>query len=72
MDPLARTLSTSKSFLSLNNHRRFIRCYIDSDCLNTSLPCLLLVIRRQFLDDDSDITVYYNVQDASPVYVAAI
>lgn len=72
MDPLSGTLSTENSFLSLNNHIRFIRCDIDSDCFHADLPGSSRVFARQIIDDDSCITVDYNVKHASLVYVAAM
>lgn len=44
--------------------------FIYSDCLDTALPGLFLVLEKQLLGEDSYITVYCNVQDSVRMYVA--
>lgn len=72
MHYLSGTLATTKGSLSLNKHRRFIGCDINGNCLAADLPGLLLVFGIQVLDNDSDISFDYNVQDSARVYVTAM
>lgn len=69
MDPLASKNDTEKECVSLKKHRQFVRCDIDRDCFDSALPGLLLVLRIQIVNIDSEITVDYNVEDAAWVYV---
>lgn len=72
MDTFCGTLSTAKACLSLHKHRKFVGCDIDSACIDASLPGLLLIFAKQCLNDDSDITVDYEVQEAAKLYISSM
>lgn len=46
--------------------------YIYADCLDVALPGLLVVFGRHVLDDESNSTVDYSVQEAVRMYGAAM
>jgi len=69
LDPFAGTLSVAKACLSLNKHRRFIVSDADAACVKVSLPSLVLVLAKQFLNEDSDLEGNEEELAAARVFV---
>ena len=70
MDLFSGTAATAKACLSLDEHRRFVGCDIDGDCVNASMDSVLDVFAAQAINPASDITLDIKGLKAARVFIA--
>ena len=69
LDTFAGTLAVAKACISLPQHRKCIACDRDKDCIDISMPSLVVTFAEQLLSDKSDITGSAEVQYAACTFL---